>query len=841
MGSVDHSTNIVHSSLGNTMSTSVPYNKVTTPEDTSVDSVAGLTSTMATTQFMDDGSAVKRDEDHNVSIDDLYFRISDTVVTEQSIIDFLRKPIVLRTGVFATTDTYSNLVFDDLPSRAFTVTQGDLWVRKLSGYFGIRMDMRIKLVVNANRFQQGRYIVGWVPFAGAHPTTSNLKAANHNQMHLGSIVQRTTVDHVELDLNKDTTAELLIPFQSVHNFWPLNDMLFGTSTSSLGYLSVYPYAPLVAVSGSTTASYTVYISFENVQLIGAASANSGLPDREVVNKANGVLSGPLRAVSRGFKEFEKIPLLSTYAAPITWVTDRLSRTAALFGFSKPTQGDSLTKFTPLSASTHSQVDGDADARSLGFINRPGVSSIPGLSGTNYDEMDFSYIVRKYAWFNTYTWNTAAAIGNLSAIVVHPYKGLPLGGCTHFQPVAFVAAMFSHWRGSLKFRFKFVKTEFHSGRISIQFYPTAISSQYTAGPQYVHRWVIDIRETNEVEIIVPYISKFPYCTSAVTTGIGTLTIDVVDPLVAPATVSDTVTILAEIAGGDDFEVAMPTKFNYVPQMFTAQSGLDNTNRIMSGTIGGSIVKADPIVASSTCIGDKVSNFRALLKRYTQIRPNNTALASTILMNSPAVAFVADALPIGSNIAVPPLYYYHSDMLTNVAMCYAIWRGGVRLRDVVSRGLLSTAAHTSPLRATLQNSVYQANLSPILINSSATDNFAAYAINYADVIQEIDKNGVISIEVPQYTNSFGRAVIDVWTAQDGVGTNTYQSYAAASGSSSFVAFNIPLGSGGSITPKAGYQLHNIFRSAADDMSLMGFISVPPMRDVTSEVASSRSGFY
>lgn len=839
MGSVDDSTTILHSNLGNTMSTSVPYNKVTTPQDTSVESASGPTTEMATTQFIDDGSAVARDESHNVSINDLYFRISDTMVSEQSIINFLAKPIVLRSGNFSTTDTYSLFVFDDLPFRAFQVAQGELWAKKLAGYFGARFTMRLKLVVNANRFQQGRYMMGWVPFAGAAPTVSSLKQALFNSSHMGSIVQRTTVDHVELDLNKDTTAELAIPFQSVYNFWGLNDVVSGVSTNSLGYLSIYPYAPLVAVSGSTTASYTVYISLEDVELIGAAAAQSGLPDREVVNKANGVLSGPLRAVSRGFKEFEKIPLLSTYAAPITWVTDRLSRTAALFGFSKPTQGDSLTKFTPLSAAAHSQVDGDSDARSLAFISRPGVSSIVGLSGTDYDEMDFSFIVRKYAWFDTKTWTTAAAVGNLFTEVVSPYKALPLGGATHFQPVAFVAEMFRGWRGSLKFRLKFVKTEFHSGRLSIQFYPTTTTTQYTGGPQYVHRWIVDIRDTNEVEVIVPYISRHAFCNASMANGIGTLSIDVVDPLVAPATVSDTVTILLEIAGGDDFEVAMPKAFNYTPTSFSAQSGMPNTNRIMSGTIGGSAVKADPIVASSTAIGDKVSNYRALLKRFTQIRPSVTALTNTLLMNSPSVSILADALPIVAQTT--PVNYYHADMLTNIASCYAIWRGGVRLRDVVGRGYLATTAHTAPMRVSFQNSAYPGTASAILVNSASGTDFTAIGINHADVIQEIDKNDIVTVEVPQYTTCFGRAVIDVMTAQDsGATAYAYQGTATSSASSSYVQFNLALGTASVITPKAGYQLHNIFRAAADDTSFQGFISVFPMKDVSSEVAASRSSF-
>jgi len=147
-----------------------------------------------------------------------------------------------------------------MPLAAFNSTQGQLWKNKLTGFYGIRMDMRFRIVINANRFQQGRYIIGWVPLAGISPTTSNFKAVFVNNMHMATLVQRTTVPHVEFDLATETSAELLIPFVSTQNFWPLNSAISGNDVSSLGYLSLYPYSPLVSPAGSTVASYTLYVS-----------------------------------------------------------------------------------------------------------------------------------------------------------------------------------------------------------------------------------------------------------------------------------------------------------------------------------------------------------------------------------------------------------------------------------------------------------------------------------------------------------------------------------------------------------------------------------------------------
>ena len=38
------------------------------------------------------------------------------------------------------------------------------------------------------------------------------------------------------------------------------------------------------------------------------------------------------------------------------------------------------------------------------------------------------------------------------------------------PAAYCASMFAYWRGSVDFVFKFVKTDFHSGRLMFVFNP-----------------------------------------------------------------------------------------------------------------------------------------------------------------------------------------------------------------------------------------------------------------------------------------------------------------------------------------------------------------------------------
>jgi hypothetical protein len=291
---------------------------------------------------------------------------------------------------------------------------------------------------------------------------------------------------------------MLIPFVSVDSFYPINNIIASEVSNSLGYLSLYPYSPLVSPTGSTVANYTVYISLENVQLFGSASAQVGVSDREVSNKSNGPISGLAKAVSKGFKEFSNIPLIGEYCLGVSWISDRISKTASIFGFSKPTAGDSITKMQLMNAPSHSTIDGDSDAKSLSFLSKPGTIPIQGLSGTQYDEMDFSFIKSKYAYFRQFNWaDTNIAGDQLTSILIGPAIGITttaISGVTYanFPPVSFLSAQFKYWRGSMRFRFKIVKTEYHSGRLEFGFFPSTELFAYTTDSAYVNRVIVDIR-------------------------------------------------------------------------------------------------------------------------------------------------------------------------------------------------------------------------------------------------------------------------------------------------------------------------------------------------------------
>jgi hypothetical protein len=795
------------------------------PYDTISTAVVDDITKMDTTTFVDNKLINTNDTSKMTHIDEAINVLTDSQLHTDSLMDFLTKPVLLDTGTFNTSDSFSIFNSFSMPYSVLNSTPGMIWKQKLAGFFGMRMDMRFKIVVNANKFQQGRYIMSWTPTGGASPNISNLKNFNFVHAHNASITQRTTLPHVELDINHDTSAELLIPFASVNAFYPLNPLIAGSDYGGLGYLNIYPYSPLVAASGSTSCGYSLYVSFENVRLFGAAAAQAGagISRKEVANKNQGPISGIASSISRGFNEFSNIPLIGSFAKDVSWISDRIASTASIFGFSKPTAGDNCAKMQLVNTPNHSTVDGDSDARALSFLSCPGIVPLKGLSGTEYDEMDFSFIKSIYANLGFTTWTDIDSHSTVLSITeIRPSTGelsVVVGGKTYFNyiPFSFLARQFKNWRGSIKLRYKIVKTEFHSGRLQFAFYP-GDEFTYIATESYVNRVIVDIREKSVVELTIPFIARTPWVDYR--TSIGRLIVTVVDPLVAPATVSSSVAIILEMAGGADFEVSVPDYFYPTPSVYVPQADLSvDSNTIISTVIGGAAVNSDPLIMSSSCIGDKISSLRAMAKRFYPYQ----IVGTVVNTNSKGISVNPDAIMF--NRTDTRTNFETADFISVWGSCYMFMSGGLRLRNNLDFGLTDLSqktVHASAVSFLLSGKVNTTELISTYTPGGGVGN------NHK-VIHDVSTNNTVTVEVPQYTRTFTRSVLDLAIFQSDSTGSSVDYIDGYSGTIGSVSFFVPQQL--TVTPQVGYSLHNIYRAGADDFNLSLFISIPPMRwDIT-----------
>lgn len=798
----------------------------------------GATAQVSTTQFVSDAEVVTATKIAPISLDPRFLK-SSTDQISQEIRDFLAKPVIVASGNFTTTDTFS--AFPPYLSPNDIITNSATMSDKLRGYFGFRATTVLRLVVNANRFQQGRYNLQFMPTGGADISTT--PAINRISALQNTLVQRSQLPHVELDLSCDTEATMRIPFNSAMNFFPLKSVTSTSSFGSFGLFRIYPYSKLVAPAGSNTCGYTLWAHFEDVELIGAAVPQSTRPFTSQVKKKNeteveqnssqmGPISSALIRVRDTANIFTRVPLLSGYASATAWYSDILASAASVFGWSKPINLEHSQRITQNYLPYSANVDGPDNSFPLSFSYKNQVGKAIGFSGTDVDELDFKYLTSIPSYYTTIPWlGTQIAGTSLLALEVIPtatritrvVNGINVSDCA---PMHLVASMFTYWRGTMVYKFKLVKTEFHSGRLAISFSPfeDALASSPASitlnDTDYIHREIIDIRNCNEFTISVPYISSSPYKSLLFyPISTGTLFVNVLDPLVAPDTVSTDISIIVEVCMGPDAEFAVPRKilnspvYGIAPQsnkpfdLPTNECSIVETSIGSSGTVDGNNTNA------LFAIGEKISSFRTLLKMPWLITATNVPTASLYFNVLPFANTYTTYTPGG------PIFFqtpdFSSDLISILNSCYLYSRGGVRLKYIDNTAVTAAEPFVIYIRCFHTIAV---NLTRTGFNFSAADgaveNTAPARAGVPATYYKAGYSG--EVQIPQYSLYHSRNNFDL-SVSSGNFTYGYNVSDLTTAPRIYVSRTT--------TPSVA-TLCSLLRSASDDYNLGGFLSVPPM---------------
>jgi hypothetical protein len=206
----------------------------------------------------------------------------------------------------------------------------------------------------------------------------------------------------------------------------------------------------------------------------------------------------------------------------------------------------------------------------------------------------------------------------------------------------------------------------------------------ATTSYIHKQILDIREANEFVIEIPFVSITPWRpTTGTGSRYGSWGVMVLDPLVAPATVSSSVSIVVEVAGAKDLVFASPRPFTeaYVVP-FSLQSGGQQSEArpciSTVSTVGGTTPNDVDYQKNSCCVGEVIPSFRVLLKRGGFLNQNGVVDVSSGTRASivPRAWSAATGLVTG----LPTVNQRCNDIFSHMAATYAMCRGGVRLKLV-----------------------------------------------------------------------------------------------------------------------------------------------------------------
>lgn len=675
---------------------------------------------------------------------------------------------------------------------------------------GMRADIIVRLQVNATRFQAGRYILAFCPKVGSG-TDTNETATNIRFANLTTITQ---LPHVEIDLSSETEAILCIPYVSYSSHLPIvpgSPTLFG----SLGILKLFPYVPVTAAAGALSCSYNIYFNFDNIHLAAPVVPQSArfvpsIPRGKnnpvtVEQKTAGV--GPIEAGSIKVGVVanfigDTIPALTAIAAPVKWASDLVAGLAHIFGWSKPVNLEHSYRVvnTKMAYMTNSNAIDNSLPMSMMSDNQ--VEVLPGFAGTDIDEMAIDYIKSIPAYYTQFTWTTGSGSGaSLFSQTVVPANfytsfasGIPTAYC--YTPVGALTTLFNQYRGGIRYTFKIIKTEFHSGRVSVTFNPLvpgqAATTISVANAPFVHREIIDIREGNSFDFIVPYVSLTPY--KQCSDNFGEIVVRVINPLIAPATVSSTIVFLVEVAGAPDFEVAFPAMnvavrptAVYNPQSSSFIPKADK-NSITSSVIGQSRLLHDNHMSARSCVGEKVVSILSYLKRNFFF---GTAATANISFDPVLVSLAKTTA--ASNATNGP----HNDPYSFISSWYALSRGSIRVKFTNNDGAKELA---------------HAGFFPQ--NTGSYDTVNTFGLpNDSSQRVLVDLGEGVELQFPQYNDTHSRGVADITFSS----TYLTNNHAALGASIGYFSLARLAGGAGTVT---------MYRSVGDDFQLGYFVGIPPV---------------
>ncbi len=562
----------------------------------------------------------------------------DGVAADQDLADFLSRPVLLATKTLNSSD----VVGAKTDYNVWNLFLSDAAVqRKIYNFAYVRGNLKLKFVINASQFVYGAVLMSYQPLPAMSPRVVNTGSGTNWFMEYS---QRP---HVWLYPQNSEGGELTLPFFYNKNWLRITN---NNETINMGKLSLINFTPIQSANGVSTESITIqiYAFMENVMLSGPTL---GVP---LQSKDEYKISSTASALGTLAGTLKNVPAIGPFATATETGFNLLAKGLSAMGFSNPPMIEDQKAYRPTAFPPLASPEISYPIDKLTIDPKNELSIDPGLIGLDStDELDIQSIVTRESFLGQGTWSTADAVDKLLfSCKVHPllwsYDILSnvQGTALHLTPVAWTSLLFKQWRGDLIFRFKFVCSPFHKGRIRISFDPQGTSASNilstAQSANVVYTALVDLGKDNDVEFRVPYLQAFPFLdtmdlgitgtawqTSPYAFGTqtfnhmegfdnGYITLRVATELTAPVATSN-VPILVSVRAADNFELANPgsepvyqNKFSYFPIQSKDEYQTEESNAVSLGN-----VYPAPPHRYLLNYGENIVSLRQLLRRFSLI--------------------------------------------------------------------------------------------------------------------------------------------------------------------------------------------------------------------------------
>lgn len=641
--------------------------------------------------------------------------------TVSAISQFLAKPVAVWRGSWTTASAAGTNLLNVANVWSVLYNQ-DVWINKLKGFYGFRATLKLKLVLNSTPFQAGCLKLSYYPVGQ--------RATRKVSGHISHRIPISQLPGIEITTAQEG-VELSIPYITPARYIEL------TTANQVGWGSMFltVMSPLtVGASGSTSSGYSIWASFEDVELIGQthiapvtpqASRSKKLVYKRGVPPSEEELPPLASILSAGAKlagTLRVIPTIDAVAGTAQWVLNAGKSAALSLGWSRPPV-EGMMNMNPQPQRYGVTSDGMDVAIPLGMSSDAKLSVLPGLYPSRQDEMSYRFIASQWSFWQDFSFTTTAVSGDQLAV----YSLNPRGFRTtvsaserYLTPVAYLAFLHQYYHGGFEMMFKFAKTGFHTGSLAFTFVPGVGGAAPTLDSgAYCYRSIVDLQEGDSVCYQLPWVIPLEYLSTAGAT-IGSLYVNVLNPLIAPETVAQSISVRVYIRGMEDLHFQAPVNDIYANYPVTAQGGETETfGEADCSPIGHAPTEGPTTAYAEAAASEMPLSLRLLTKRYSIAQKNPLFWTAS----PPSLAILPYQWSCASDpptiLNIPALQDIRGSAL---AAPFAFYRGGRRLRLF---GCDNTKLDMSPINFA------QGNTTSFLAAPTSQSAHAARTTNYADV--------------------------------------------------------------------------------------------------------------
>jgi len=547
------------------------------------------------------------------TVPDLY---TPTMMKNASLSEFLSRPVLIANYDLNPGSSYNwsrNPWYDFFNHTSIK--------KKVDNYAFLRCDLHLKFVINATPFYYGAIQMSYLPLPSYD--SAPVISSGGSLIELVSYSQRP---HLDILISESAGGEMVLPY--INN----KEWLDVTSTSALqnfGQLRLATYVATATVGAGSLSDIDlqVYAWAENVQLAGATVKLAVQSDEY---HRDGPVSKPASALARVAGYLTKAPVIGRFATATQMSLNTVANVASLFGYTKISDvgNTKAVKNYPFRSFANSDIGDIVDKLTIDSKNELTIDT-SCIGDPLKDYMLISNFVQHQSYLTKFTWTAAAAYNNLLwNSYITPYMCVATADTQQTRieatPMWLAANMFEFWRGDIIFDFKIICSKYHRGRLRFSWDPVGDIANTSDSMTEVNNQIIDINESKEFSIRVPYMQQVAYCkipsnpaatifsTSALSpdhsdTINGILTVRVLTEQTSPSSSAD-ITILVFVRGAENVEFACPKEISNQLSHFTVQGDeFKSVERVM-----GEASKVDDRI-NLIYMGETISSFRELLQR------------------------------------------------------------------------------------------------------------------------------------------------------------------------------------------------------------------------------------